>query len=122
MAIPWNSEQRESVAAIQQSYPPKSGRCEDAARETLPVARDLDPAASAVRIEPAGHARFVVPKAPLDEALWRFHVTVEARAHHVDALTGPDGTPVAEYFSAHWECTEAEAYRVFHVDLEGEAP
>ncbi|AKT37739.1 hypothetical protein [Chondromyces crocatus] len=118
MPIPWTSAQRQTVTSVLCKYPPKSGWCVEATREILPVAREHDVKAGAVRIEPAGRARFVSPKVPLDGEFWFFHVTAEAVAHYVDVLTGCDGTSVDAYFKAHWQVEERDAYRVFSVDLE----
>lgn len=85
----------------------QSGRCEEAAREMLPIGRERDRDARAWRLFPR-EGRYVVPKVRLERP-WYFHVTVEAEAHYVDALTGAYGTPSGQYLVEHWN--EADAIR-----------
>lgn len=122
MAIPWSNVQRRRVSRELARLPPQSGRCQDAARGILPVAREVDPSACGILIKPAGRARYVLPKVALAGSPWRFHVTVQATQHYVDALTGADGTPIDSYFDEHWKYSEPEAYEIAPVDLTEHVP
>ncbi|MFO0607856.1 MAG: hypothetical protein U0324_32130 [Polyangiales bacterium] len=122
MAIGWTGVQRVTVDGVLARFPPDSGRCADAARAIVPIARDVDPTARGRLIQPdpvlAPRARFVVPKRCRLSASWFHHVTVEAAGHCVDVLTGPDGCEVASYLDAHFEY--ADVLRVDEVDLSRE--
>jgi hypothetical protein len=122
MAIPWSEAQRWRVSTALRRFPPQSGCCEDAARAVLPVAREVDPSSCGILIKPAGRARYVLPKVPLDGSPWRFHVTVRAREHYVDALTGADGTSIDAYFAQHWKYPDPEAYAIAPIALTEPAP
>ena len=112
MAIEWSKTQRQAVAEILERCPPESGRCDEAAAGVLPIAHQRDPAAHTVRIEPAGDAIYLMPKAPLHGNWWHYHVTVHTERHYVDALTGCDGTPTEGYFEEHWKYSDPEAYQL----------
>lgn len=117
MAISWSKVQRRRITMILEKFPPKSGLCQDAARAVLPEARKVDPSSSGILIKPAGRARYVLPKIPLDGAWWRFHITVEAEQHYVDTLTGVDGTLTDVYFQEHLQFPEPASYELSKIDL-----
>ncbi|MBP8809740.1 MAG: hypothetical protein KBG48_08090 [Kofleriaceae bacterium] len=105
MAIAWTVEQRVRVQRVLRECPVDSGRCEQAASRICPIARERDPSATRWRMTPA-EGRFVLPAEP-EVGRWYFHVTVEAEAHCVDALTGPGGTMRSEYLERHWRHGDA---------------
>jgi hypothetical protein len=100
MPVEWKRNEREAVEAVLLAHPAASGRCFDAARAVLTIARGRDPAARGWKIRPR-KGRFVVPKQDLGQR-WFHHYTVEVDHHGVDALTGPDGTPWDAYLPTHW--------------------
>jgi hypothetical protein len=81
--------------------PIESARCAEAARAVLPIARERSEGAEAVVILPRV-GRFVVPRNVTPTPRWFHHVSVIVEAHHVDALTGPDGCPAPEYLARHF--------------------
>jgi len=115
MAVGWNASQRREVETSLARHPHTSGRCAQAAREILPVAKALDPQAHALLVEPGlAFARYVLPRhRPRPE--WHHHVLVEVLAHGVDALTGPDGHPLVDYLATYFDAPQA--HRVRAVDL-----
>ena len=112
MPVEWERNEREAVEVVLSAYPAVSGRCFEAARAVLAIARGHDPAARGWKIRPR-MGRFVVPAQELGQR-WFHHFTVEVERHGVDALTGPDGTPWDAYLETHWEhprylsCTETD--------------
>src|SRR5262249_29944221 len=112
MAIQWALDARDAVDAVLSAHPAASGRCFNEAKAIHPIAGTLNPQARAWKVTPRV-GRFVVPKRDLGQR-WFHHITVEADAHGVDALTGPDGTSWPDYLSTHWlhdrhlRCTEAD--------------
>lgn len=116
MAVPWTAPQESRVRSLIDSHPVGSGRCRDLATAILPIARERDDAAAALKIRPMSRLmRFVVPRVPLEEP-WSYHVTTTVEAHCVDALTGAAGTERVDYLHAHFE--HADALRVELIDLE----
>ena len=105
MAVSWSDTQRPRVARVLRECPVESGRCEGAARRILPVARETDDQVQIWQLWPT-EGVFVLAKHP-DARRWRFHATVEAQAHCVDALTGVDGTAIASYLHEHWHVVDA---------------
>lgn len=101
MAVTWTHGQHEAIEATLERFPARSGRCLDAAREILEVARPRDATSKAWKIKPR-QGRFVVPKIHVGQR-WFHHFTVEVEDHGVDALTGPSGTPWHSYLSDHWK-------------------
>lgn len=101
MGIRWSRSQRDAVQAVLTEHPAPSGRCFHAAREILPHARHIDPDAQPWKITPVA-GRFVVPRGDM-ELRWFHHITVQADAHAVDALTGVEGTRWPEYLPRHWQ-------------------
>lgn len=110
MAVAWKVLQAPRVTKILNDHPPKSGRCETAAKLILPIAKQVDGSSRAVKIKPAGRARYVLPNEPLDGEWWRYHVVTEVTEHYVDALTRTPGTLIDDYFATHYQVTEREAY------------
>jgi hypothetical protein len=116
MAIDWSDEDRASVDALIARHPADSGECETLARALLPVARRSDVRACALELRPAhAAARFVLPRKPLRRQ-WYKHVLTETRAHALDALTGPEGTPRDDYLETHFQY--ADALRLAATELE----
>jgi hypothetical protein len=105
MPISWSPPQREMVARVLARHPAESNRCGQAAREILPVARQVDAGARARKLLPL-EGRFVVTKRPLEQR-WYQHVAVHAQEHVVDALTGVEGTPARSYLEQHWMYPES---------------
>lgn len=122
MAIQWSEAQRKVVFEVLHRFPARSHCCEDAARAILPIARERDVRSRGIRIEPAGRARYILPKVPLHGDWWRYHITIEAERHYVDALTGVDGTATSDYFEEHWQYPEPEAYVLSPVELTEPSP
>ena len=90
MAIDWRDSQRTRVDKSLCDHPLESGRCQEAAREILPVATEIDAGARTRLLRPKpGEGRFVVPKVKLG-VRWYDHYSVNAQRHYVDALTGVD--------------------------------
>jgi hypothetical protein len=63
------------------------------------VAVEVDNGARGLVIEPAGLYVLVRNRS----IRWTHHVTVAVAEHHVDALTGADGHPAAEYLAAYFD-------------------
>jgi hypothetical protein len=111
MTIPWKPSQRAGVDEILAALPPESHRCDDAARQILPIALEIEPAAGTLRVvaDPAQFPRgtwVICPKQPVGRA-WYEHWTVGVVAHCVDALTRSDGCEEGRYLEAHWHYPEA---------------
>ncbi len=117
MAVKWKVHQALKVTQILKDYPPKSNRCETAAKLILPIAQQVDGSSRALKIKPAGRARYVLPKEPLDGEWWRYHVVTEVTEHYVDALTRTPGTLSVDYFAKHYQVTEREAYLVQDAEI-----
>jgi hypothetical protein len=116
VAIKWKDHQAKKVASVLEQYPPQSNKCELAARAILPVARQLDASSRAMRIDPVGRARYLLPKVELKGDWWRHHVTTEVTEHYVDSLTHTPGTPVEDYFRNHYQYGERDAYVLASID------
>ncbi len=110
MTVGWPGRDRSTVQVILDEHPFDSGRCADAAREVLPIAQALDPGARAMKLEPASPARYLLPLNIQLERNYYHHVTVRVVQHHVDALTGADGTPEDVYLVAYWQYPNALAW------------
>lgn len=111
MVVPWEPMQRKAVYAILQRYPAESGRCDDAASEILPIAKECDSSARLLRIVPSAklkRARFIVPVKRTEKwgPPWQEHYTTEVLFYYVDALTGADGTTASAYLKTHWKYSE----------------
>jgi len=100
MSIPWSPAQQKKVSQVLATHPAESNRCDEAAKEILPTARELDAEARARKLLPR-EGRYVVTRRPLARR-WFFHVAVHVQEHVVDALTGADGTPTDAYLQMHW--------------------
>jgi hypothetical protein len=107
MPISWTPAQHEKVSEVLDRYPAESNRCEAAAKEILPMARELEATARAHKLVPL-EGRFLVPKRGMR---WWEHVAVHVRQHVVDALTGVDGTPVQSYPGQHYLYPDRLAWR-----------
>lgn len=119
MAVDWDEEQAQHVTAVLAKHPPRSSECELAARAILPIAHELDPSSRAIKITPAGRARFLATRVSLGGAWWFHHVTTEVTEHYVDCLTGTFGTETVDYFASHYEEGDLDAYLLQVLDLEG---
>jgi hypothetical protein len=104
MGVDWSNVQRQQVEAVLEAHPASSGRCEQAARGVLPVARELSSLARARRLLPK-EGWFVVPRISTG-ARWYEHYSVHVHEHFVDALTGVDGTEQEVYLQSHWKYAE----------------
>jgi hypothetical protein len=95
------------VQAVLDAHPAESGRCREAARGVLPLARNVDELAAIAKLLPRpGLGWFVCPARRID-ARWSHHFSVRVCEHLVDALSGPDGTPAPSYLAQHWRYPEA---------------
>lgn len=101
MAIDWTTEQERRVDQALATYHVGSARCDLAALEILPVARERDLAATSRRCTPC-FGQFVCPKRRR-----YFHINVHVQQHYVDSLTGTPGEEQGAYLSAHWPDAEA---------------
>lgn len=116
MSIAWSNEQRSKVRAILGRHPPHSGRCANAARAILPLARELDESARPWKIVPAlPGAKFVMLKNPPPGLAWAHHITVEVSRHCVDTLPGVDGHLRETYLATFFEAPEH--HQIVDVDL-----
>lgn len=103
-------------------HPPDSGECADAAREILPIAREIDEAAKPWHIYPTLcdppelTPPFLSPRGVSER--WRHHITVEVTEHYVDALTGVDGHEKQSYLEEYF--TYPDALSLERADLEDE--
>jgi hypothetical protein len=101
MAISWTALQFERVSAVLEQYPAEDDRCETAANEILPVAREVDATAQRRRLVPKPEAGwFLAPKRGFQ---WFEHVVVHAQVHVVDVLSGAAGTPLDAYLEEHFK-------------------
>lgn len=102
--IVWQQHQRERIVDILDRHPPESNACVDAARQVLPIAREIDEEALTLVIKARGgrSGLFICPVHPAGRR-WRYHVTVHASMHRVDALTGADGHPAASYLDTYFQ-------------------
>lgn len=107
MTLSWLPAQRDKVSEVLDRYPAASNRCEAAAREILPVARELETGARARKLFPT-EGRFLVPRGGMR---WWEHVAVHVQEHVVDALTGVDGTPEPSYLGQHYLYPERLVWR-----------
>ncbi len=115
MSIAWSDEQRGKVRAILGRHPPHSGRCGNAAKSILPIARELDERARLWKIVPAlPGARFVILKQPPPGLAWSHHITVEVTQRCVDILPGVDGHPRETYLTTFFAAPEH--HRLVDVD------
>lgn len=104
MPIRWSTAQRREVQDCLSAHPAPSGRCLEAARGVLPVARARDADARSWKISPL-EGYFVVPRQSVG-GRWFHHYTVEVELHYVDALTGVSGTVSDAYLAEHWRYPE----------------
>ena len=118
MGIRWSRSQRDAVGVALIEHPAPSGRCFHAARAILPLAQRVDPVARPWKITPSA-GRFVAPRSDV-ELRWFHHITVQADAHAVDALTGADGTAWPNYLPHHWQYPKY--LRLAETDLTGAEP
>lgn len=100
MPVSWSPLQHSQVTEVLRQHPAESNRCYQAARDILPVARQVDAGACARKLVPR-EGRFIVPKPPL-RVRWFEHAAVHVQQHVVDAVTGVEGTPERSYLEAHW--------------------
>lgn len=107
MTISWLPAQLQAVSEVLDRYPAESNRCESAARELLPIARQLEVSARARKLVPV-EGRFLVPKRGVR---WWEHVAVHVQQHVVDALTGAHGTPEPSYLDQHYLYPDRLAWR-----------
>jgi hypothetical protein len=105
MGVNWSGVQRQQVETILATHPASSGRCEQAAREVLPVAGELSSEACARKLVPT-EGWFVVPQISVG-VRWYEHFAVHVHEHFVDALTGVDGTKENTYLQDHWKHPES---------------
>ncbi len=117
MPIAWKPPQAQKVTNALAKYPPQSNRCELAAKAILPVARQVDSSSRALKIKPAGRARYLMTNVSLNGEWWRHHVTTEVSEHYVDSLTGTPGTLVIDYFTEHYQVDEPDAYIIQNAEL-----
>lgn len=103
MTISWLPAQLEAVSEVLDRYPAESNRCESAARELLPIARQLEVSARARKLVPV-EGRFLVPKRGV-------RVAVHVQQHVVDTLTGTHGTPEPSYLDQHYLYPDRLAWR-----------
>ncbi len=101
MSMNWSRPQRRKVDGALQAHPVESGRCRDAAVSVLPVARCVDVDAVALQITPIAPAPKIKRCGPGET--WFYHVVVQAAGHRVDAMTGSDGEPCADYLERYFE-------------------
>jgi hypothetical protein len=93
MGVQWTEAQAERVRDAMREFPVDSGRCVELARVVLPIAQQREEAAELRKLTAKG---WYMPthNGPSD---WVFHVTTQAEAHWIDALTGVPGHPSATY-------------------------
>ncbi|HYO66099.1 MAG TPA: hypothetical protein VEU33_08455 [Archangium sp.] len=107
MTISWLPDQLKAVSEVLDRYPAESNRCESAAREILPIARELEETARARKLVPI-EGRFL---APMRGVHWWEHVAVHVQQHVVDALTGAHGTPEPSYLGHHYRYPDRLVWR-----------
>ena len=93
MGVRWTDVQAERVGEAMREFPVASGRCVELAKVLLPIAKEREAAAELRKLTAKG---WYMPTrtGPSD---WVFHVTTQAEAHWIDALTGVSGHPMATY-------------------------
>lgn len=118
MAIPWNAAQRRKVSSALAKYPADSSKCAAAARQLLPVAKEVHPGAYGIQLLPAEPAPYLLTTG--GHRKWYHHVLVEVIEHRVDALTGPSGDPARQYLALRFQYPDD--IRELEVDVESIDP